>query len=221
MPNVWNKKIILVFFSVLFVTFLIKTYRTNFLKAEGQKRISKPINFHAIDSFNNLLKPGDVVFRHGSDAISDMFCNMNQTDKSFSHLGIVLQHNDSLLVYHSIGGEDNPDEKIRVETFKNFVTPKYNSALGYMRLPLTSTEIIALDSIVKLWHAQQRTFDMKFNLESDEKLYCAEFVYKAFRIAKKDNTLFSTSKAKNLIYVAPDNILLEATQTARGIYKFQ
>ncbi len=216
-----HKKKIIILGSLIALIFAAKHYRNNYLATKGNRRLNNQRNLAGIDSITKLVKAGDIVFRRGADAISDMFCKMNQKDRTFSHLGIVLPHADSIMVYHSIGGEDNPDEKIRVEPFKSFVTPSYNSALGYIRLPLTTPQLKTLETIVKQWHAQQRTFDMKFDLVSDEKLYCAEFVYKAYRLATKDTNLFSTSKAKDLTYVAPDDVLLEPSQVVRGVFEYQ
>jgi hypothetical protein len=216
-----KKGIILVLFSLLISYYVIQKIRKNYLTKTGFTRTNNPINLNAIDSFYNLLQPGDIVFRRGADAISDLFCKMNQKDNSFSHLGIVLAQNDSLFVFHSIGGEDNPDEKIRKENFPSFVTPHLNIGLGFMRMPIGNSELRQLDSIVKAWYFQKRTFDMKFNLNTDDKLYCAEFVYKAFRYAKKDSTLFSTSKANKLFYIAPDNIFLDSNAITKGKYTFQ
>ncbi len=221
MTNEKKKQLTITLLSLCVLAILTKVYRNNFLSHKGNARLQNKANLQAIDSMQQHLQAGDIVYRHGADAISDLFCKMNQTDQSFSHLGILLKHHDSLLVYHSIGGEDNPDEKIRVETFAGFVTPKHNTAFGYSRLPISTNALVRLDSITTLWHAQQRTFDMKFDLLSEQKLYCAEFVYKAYRLALQDTTLFSLSQAKNLIYVAPDNVLLEPRTTQRAIYNYR
>ena len=66
-------------------------------------------NHHDVDSAISLLQSGDLVMRRGIDVTSFMLSQMNLKDKTYSHCGIVEIEYGYPFVYHSIGGEDNPN----------------------------------------------------------------------------------------------------------------
>lgn len=202
-------KVLRIVSIVLIAGVALYTIRQITYKKSAYKRESNAANMLAVKNGKQLLQPGMIVFRRGADGISDLFCRMNQKDRTYSHCGIVKRERDSMYIYHSIGGEDNPNQKIKKESFEVFVHPKNNLSFGIITLPFTTSEKMLLDSIVQQWYREERTFDMDFELNNDErKLYCVEFLYKAIQLAKHDSTYFTTSKAKDLVYVAPDDILL-------------
>jgi hypothetical protein len=196
--------------GLIFLLFIgIFAWRKINYKKSAYKRESNNANCQAVRKAEKKLMPCMLVFRRGADGISDLFSKMNQKDQTFSHCGILLNDQDSLWIYHSIGGEDNPDQVIKKENFVTFTHPQNNLGFGLMQFPFTIQEQFNLDSIIKKWYAEKRTFDMDFKLDNDErKMYCVEFIYKAIQLAKNDSTYFSTSKAKDFVYVAPDDILL-------------
>jgi hypothetical protein len=49
---------------------------------------------------------------------------------------------------------------------------------------------------------------MKFDLNSDDRLYCAEMVYKAFSRTFETDTFFETTNHKGFKYVSTDNIFI-------------
>jgi hypothetical protein len=205
-PRNWKIIASLIGLLILFYCFWSYKYSTTL-----NKPISVKNSAQAIAEATKKLHHGDIVFRRGADAISDMFVRMNQRDKSYSHCGIYLVQNDSGFVYHSIGGEDNPDAVFLKETFAAFVNPKNNISFGIYQLPFSTSELHRLDSLVTQWHALHYTFDMDFSLTNNgQKMYCVEFVVKAIEAAKQDSTYFTRSKvvAKNFVYVAPDDVML-------------
>ncbi len=213
------KKCIILLSVVIIVIIIWQAYNYKQKKAVNSRLLKKE-NFYAIDTALKFLQHGDIVFRRGGDGISDMFCNLNQTNKDYSHCGIALVDNKSIFIYHSIGGEDNPNQKIKKETWQQFVHPNANLSFAIVRYPFTAIEKQNLTSIVKNWHFKQFTFDMDFKLDNDSsKLYCVEFVYKAIQIATKNKNYNSTSKIKEFEYVAPDNILLH--KNAKMVYSFK
>lgn len=154
------------------------------------------------------LKDGDIVLRTGNDVISNLFAQLNKTDKTYSHCGIAFYENHSWVVYHSIGGEDNPDEKLRREPFKNFVHPQHNLGFGICRYILPKKQLDTLHKIVHTFYAAQIPFDMKFDLQSNDRLYCAEMIYKAFNKATQQTNFFTTTIHQGFEYVSTDNIFV-------------
>ncbi len=131
---------------------------------------------------------------------------MNQKNRQFSHCGIVVLEDGKPFIYHSIGGEDNPDQRIPRETPERFFSPISNSGGGVCRYALSPEMRSHIVHTVQQWFREGRTFDMAFDLATDTQLYCAEFVYKAFRQNGFDKTLFSTSHTGGFEYVAVDDL---------------
>ncbi len=173
---------------------------------QAVRREDNPENFRAIDSAIRLLKSGDLALRTGADATSVMLRQMNLTDKTYSHCGIVLVENGYPYVYHSIGGEDNPEAKLRRDSAAVFFTPVSNERLGVARLDISGAQVGRLAGIARRYWRQGVLFDLDFDLKSDDKLYCAEFVYKAVREATADTGYFQITHLLKRSYVGVDNL---------------
>ncbi|MCC7030302.1 MAG: hypothetical protein IT257_08350 [Chitinophagaceae bacterium] len=185
-------------------------------QSKQQHPVAKPVAEEAfpaaaklkIDSCKPLLHNGCIVLRRGNDVISEMFSLFNKTDKTFSHCGIAFNENNTWYVYHSIGGEDNPDEKLRKDTYENFVIPLHNKGFGIYSLTTNGSVITQLHHIVDSLYARKVPFDMKFDLESNDRLYCAEMVYKSFQKASGNDSLFSVTLHNGFRFVSTDNIFV-------------
>lgn len=170
------------------------------------RREDNPANFKSIDSAIHMLKDGDLALRTGADATSVMLRQMNLTNKTYSHCGIVLIEDGYPFVYHSIGGEDNPDARLRRDSACVFFTPVSNERLGIARLDLTALQKAKLGTIARRYLQAKALFDMDFDLATDDKLYCAEFVYKAVREATADTAYFHITHLLQRSYVGVDNL---------------
>lgn len=127
------------------------------------------------DSAISILRSGDVLLRMGMGAQSQMLARMNRGNKDFSHCGIVVVEGGYPFVYHCIGGEDNPDARMRRDSASVFLSPQRQLAFGVVRYPLDSA---AIKQQVLGWFHKRPRFDMQFDLATNDKLYCTELVYK-------------------------------------------
>ncbi len=176
------------------------------LKVRSEKRIDNPYNIHAEDSCVALLRSGDLVMRTGADVISYMLCQMNQEQKKYSHCGLVMIEHGYPFVYHSIGGEDNPNEKLRRDSANFFFSPANNLGFGIARYDADSTHLSMLGKVVRRLYKEGHRFDLKFDLSTDDRLYCAEFVYKAVDEAMGDTTYIRPITRKGFTFVGVDNL---------------
>ena len=181
---------------------------------QAPNRATNPANLRAIDSAILLLEDGDLALRTGADATSHMLRRMNQKNKTFSHCGVVAIEGGEAFVYHSIGGEDNPDARMRRDPARVFYSPVSNSGLGIVRLDMNAAQKTVLLQNIRRYHAEARTFDMDFDLSTDTALYCAEAVCKAVESAAADTAFFPRSYIKAFRYVAVD-ALYENRHAAR------
>ncbi len=162
----------------------------------------------AIDSFISTLETGNVVLRMGRGPDSYMLSQLNITDKSWSHCGIVVIENGYPFVYHSIGGEDNPDERLRRDSVAFFVSADRNFAVASVHYDLNKAAIENLTGIVHSYYLQRPRFDMKFDLQTDSQLYCSEFIYKAITRAANDTVYIPKSRAYARAFVGIDDLFL-------------
>lgn len=143
--------------------------------------------FHKIDSLKKRLHSGDLIFRSGNDEVSRAARSFNRTDTSYSHCGIVLIENNVPYVYHALGGVYNPSQKLMRQTLDSFANPTENNAIGAWRYPLDSIQIHRLTNVVQQYYNIGIKFDLFFNFKSDDRMYCAEFVYKSLNNATNGN----------------------------------
>lgn len=136
-------------------------------------------NFHLVDSAKPFIQNGDVIFRNGNDEVSRAARSMNRKDTSYSHCGLVFIENDSVFVYHALGGIYNPDQRLRRDPIDSFCNPSENNAFGIYRYALTKEQGTKLQSVVKDHYKAGLKFDLYFNFQSDEVMYCSEFVFKS------------------------------------------
>ncbi len=188
-------------------------------KIATENRLSK--NKKAMDSCIALLQDGDIVLRTGSDMTSFMLTQVNLHDKTYSHCGIVLMENKKPMVYHSIGGEENPDQTLKKEPAADWFSPAINNGIGILRYHFPDSTLQNLDSVTKTMYRQKRMFDMEFDLATDDRLYCAEFVFKALRAATKDTNFLQPFHYFGYTFVPVDNLFTppSAQFVCRLLYK--
>ena len=136
-------------------------------------------SFKLIDSAKLLIKSGDIIFRNGRDEVSRAARSMNRKDTSFSHCGLLFIEHDSVFVYHAIGGIYNPGQRLRREPIDSFCAPNDNNAFGIYRYNLNKEQDEKLQSVVTKYYQTGLQFDLYFNYQSDDVMYCSEFVFKS------------------------------------------
>lgn len=124
-----------------------------------------------------------LAFRKGNDITSNMLAQLNITDKRFSHIGICFVEEGKAMVYHSLGAEYGTNQFLRKDDAATFFNLENNMAIGFAKMNLSSSEIDTLHQLLQNWYAQKIPFDMSFNLQTDDSLYCSEMVAKALMTA--------------------------------------
>lgn len=164
--------------------------------------------FINIRNVKKYIQSGDVVTRTGNDFTSESLRLLNQRNKTYSHCGIASIEKDSLFIYHALGGEWNPDEKLRKDSWEVFAEPFSNSGIGIFETKLSEADKKSLVLITKAYHRSGLMFDMKFDLSTDDRMYCAEFIYKVFLKASQLKVKFPHSKIGEFEFIGVDDIFL-------------
>ena len=171
-------------------------------KTALEKYRSIPFDFDSIQS-------GDLVLRTGTSFFSDELRKFSQREAKYSHCGwIVRDENGKLSVYHAIGGSDNPENYIRKDNLAAFFNPNEISGFAIYRYDLDKNQIAEASAIAEQLYQKRIKFDMKFDLENDDELYCAEFIYKLITEASENKNFISLSQIKGKQYVGIDDLYL-------------
>lgn len=184
-------------------------------------RATNTWNKHIVDTAVSLLRTGYIVLRRGLGADSYMLAEMNRRNKTYSHCGIVMVEQGYPFIYHSIGGEDNPDERLRRDSANFFFSPRHNTHLAVIRYSLDTVQVSSLKQVVTAYYQQRPRFDMKFDLATDDKLYCSEFIYKAVNKAVGDTGYISTSMLLKRRQVGIDDLFMNSHASVVWEVKFK
>lgn len=170
-------------FITLFLLFFALACKESPKKEQGPDPVKVAGYYHQLKELQPLLRSGDMIFRNGNDEVSRAARSFNRKDTSFSHCGLVLRENDSLFVYHALGGAYNPSQRLLRQPLDSFCDPSENNAVGIYRYPLTDPQLGKLEQTVHGYYKAGIPFDLYFNYQSDDKFYCAEFVFKSLNRA--------------------------------------
>lgn len=159
------------------------------------------------------IREGDLIFREGKGVISEAMKRLSLKDSRYSHAGIIHFLNDEPYVIHAMGGEYNPLGKIRIEKLSAFCTPEICYGFGIYRTDFTSAEIQQFIRVAEDFRQKQLIFDTDFDLDSDDKLYCTELIYKTIQRIRPEENFVTLSRIAGKSYVACDDIYLSKNIT--------
>ena len=162
--------------------------------------------FKKIRQLKDSIQSGDLILRTGRDFTSEVMRGLSQKNKTYSHCGIASWENDTLFVYHSIGGEFNTEQKIRRDRYSFFCNPYENKGFGVFRYPVSQLGVKNILETTRKFYKQEITFDIHFDLQSDDKMYCSEFVAKVIEMASAGSIKIPTTQIKNFDFIAIDNL---------------
>jgi hypothetical protein len=189
----------------------------------NMKRKPKTVLIQLIRENQPKLKDGDLVERTDDDFVSETLREMSTTDKTYSHCGFAFFEDGQWVIYNNMAGEENKKEQMMRQPFDSFVSPDKKTGFGIFRYNINDSETSRLHRITKLNFDQGLKFDKTFDLKTDDKMYCAEMIYKFLISAtnrriilpttKKENFKLKDPKYKGAVlkefeYVAMDNLFL-------------
>ncbi len=147
-----------------------------------------------LDSLKRTAHNGDLVVRLTDDIISSQVSQLNETDKSYSHAGIIAEKHGKKFVY-DIGPNLPGADTIEITPVDSFLNPDKNIKCALYRYDISATERDSLIIAIEKYKAADTRFDMVYNINTDDKLYCSEMIYKALksvthnRIVLKEHTV--------------------------------
>jgi hypothetical protein len=153
--------------------------------------------FAAVKAVEGLLQDGDLIMRSDDDIESLALQNFSNTDRTYSHSGLVFKEDGNYVVYNSMAGDENPGNALLRQPFDSFVNPLKKTGMGVFRFQLAAGEATKLHNTVKQFYADKVPFDTLFDIKNDKALYCSEMIYKALKKATGNRIALSTTMLEN------------------------
>ena len=166
-------------------------------KRDTLKESSLSLNYKKITYLKTLLKDGELITRSSNDFESMIFQNFSRRERAYSHSGIVFKEDNNFIVYHCIEGAENPGGHCKREPFDSFINPLQKTGLGIFQYQLSGMETEKLHAILKKNFDSKVPFDISFNLQTDDSLYCSEMIYKALKQATNNRVILPSSYIEN------------------------
>ena len=138
-----------------------------------------------IPYFNEIpeMETGDIIFRR-VDGPTSQFIDLVDDQANYSHVGIVIvTDTGDVLIINVVPGEDSLSV-VQAEPFATFLEPALSFAIFRLHWEAGVDGAIAADWAYSL--VGKISFDIKFDLETDDELYCTELVWKAYSAAGID-----------------------------------
>jgi hypothetical protein len=164
-------------------------------------------NFSFLPAGDSLFKSGDIIFRDGRGIISSAFRKLSLRDPRYSHAGIIHREGHRLFVYHLIGGEGNKDNSMRKDDITDFCSTLQANSFAIYR---TDQDGSTIDSLAGNYFEQHLQFDTRFDLSTNDKMYCTELVYKILKQVSAQDNFLSLTTLSGVKYVSCDDIYLSS-----------
>ena len=172
MSKKYKKKIILLFVIVICVVFVISA-ASFILSPRG-----KPLPALETDVLYSIVEDSDIICRLGDRFWSGLFKDMSETDKRYSHMGIIRIKDGVITVIHSEGDSGHGRDYVNEMAFEDFL--KIARAVGIFRIKDDIKEKYKINEnqISNLAVEYIGTpFDWKFDMTDESRIYCTELLY--------------------------------------------
>lgn len=191
------KKVYLGVILLLFIvvsSFYYTTIVTN-VKKDQSNTYSKTVSLAYPNT--SKLKNGDIILRRGYGMDSIVAANFSDKEKRYSHAGVIVIENDKVYVMHSQKSIPKGFDGVVKENLSSYLKQVKIWAV-YRYLDIDRSKLIDyMKSILK----NGVRFDMDFDISTNDKMYCSEFVYKSFNAVSNKPIIQATKRFISKQYV--------------------
>lgn len=154
----------------------------------------KAENKAMLDDARKIIQSGDLVLRTGTDYSSEQIKALSKQDATYSHGGIAFVDSGVVYVCHVETDYFHITNKVKKEPLDSFCNPAKNLGFAVARYTMTDEEKKKFLDYLNQRQAQQVAFDIKFDLATDDKMYCSEMIYKGLAAATNKRILIATDR---------------------------
>lgn len=147
-----------------------------------------------LDDARKIIQTGDLILRTGTDYSSEQIKALSKQDATYSHGGIAYVDSGRVYVCHVETDYFHVHNKVKKEPLDSFCNPAKNLGFAVARYTLTEEEKKRFLDYLDQREAQQVSFDIRFDLATDDKMYCSEMIYKGLAQATDKKILIATDR---------------------------
>ena len=153
------------------------------------------------NGIDNLVKTGDVICRAGNGIWSDLAKELSIREKRFSHAGVILVAPDgSITVIHAEANDYTGFGSVQEQPLVQFLCGGEETMIFRLRKQFNTVEFERCAR-----HYLGYPFDFKFDLQTTDRLYCTEFVYRVLEDLDPPVHLTTAVSEKGKQYVPVDS----------------
>lgn len=121
----------------------------------------------------DVFKEGDIIFQASSSRQTKAI--QLATHSQWSHVGIILKHNNELFVYEAV-------QPVKFTPLAVWLSKSLDGIFAVKRL-INSENILNTDNLQKIRSTAEKELGKNYDIHfgwSDEKLYCSEYIWKIY-----------------------------------------
>ncbi len=155
------------------------------------------------------LKSGDLILRRGFGIMSETIEGFSEMEKKYSHSGLIgKDENGTAYVYHILGATDGKEYVVRKDELFKFCNANDALSFAVYRYDMNEEQIADMKTICENYYHSGIQFDLSFDLTTNDRMYCSEFVYKSLIEATGNSAYIPLTKRNDEFIVAIDNLYL-------------
>lgn len=171
----------------------------------------------------SALREGDIIFRSGHTWLTALAEQLQPADEKvvFSHVGIITATSEDIAVIHA-SIDPHQEQSVVEEPLADFLEKGNATYAVVYRLKTPNQEAQqAIAQAAKAYASAKVPFDAKFDLATEDQLYCSELIWRAYLaggIDLSDQGFESFSFPFSDRYITPDS--LSQSQNIKPVYQF-
>ena len=145
---------------------------------------------------------GDVIFIGDDGGWAFLGAAVSKTDKRYGHVGVVMVGADGLDVIDAGGHPFAPEATVERQPIADFLKPA--ERLGLYRPTLKPADLKTY--LAALTAADGTLFDHKFSLETEDRVYCTEYVWRALSAALGTDSVPSKTEWNGKLVISLEDL---------------
>ena len=156
----------------------------------------------------SAFQSGDLVLRCGNGFYSTFFRDCSQTEKLYSHVGVLVQSTEdgSIRVLHIEMADDPHENDVQLQSVPAFLADASAWAVYRLASDKKTRRAVAARAL-SFWRSGPR-FDLDFNASDTTALYCTELVMHCVNDALCQSLIQANTLINGKKFVATDDIYL-------------
>jgi hypothetical protein len=150
------------------------------------------VNLAMIAEAGKMIQDGDLILRTGNDYSSETVRKFSLKDKTYSHAGIAFHDSGKVYVYHVVPDYFHVKDKVRKELLDSFCNPAQNNVFGIARYKMDPAEVGIFRQYMDKQYQKKIPFDIKFNIKTNDSMYCSEMIKKGLILATNNRINIET-----------------------------